>query len=56
MQRGEQIWLRMALLLGTRKIWEWILGTVGLLFFGFLLKTDYWRDLLDTLGDVLIEL
>ena len=21
-QRGEQIWLRMALLLGTRKIWE----------------------------------
>ena len=53
MQRGEQIWLRIALLLGTRKNWEQISGTVGTLFFDFLSKTDYWRDLLGTLGDAL---
>ena len=53
MQRGEQIWLRIALLLGTRKNWEHILDTIGPLFFSFLPKTDYWRDLLGTLGDAL---
>ena len=53
MQRGEQIWLRIAFLLGPRKYWEQILGTVGPLFFSFSPKTDYLRNLLGTLGDAL---
>ena len=54
-QRGEQIWLRIALLLGTRKNWEHILGTVGPLFFSFLPKTDYSWNLLGTLRDVFMS-
>ena len=53
-QRGEQIWLRIALLLGTRKKLGTDIGHCWTFVFRFFLpKTDYWRDLLGTLGDAL---
>ena len=47
----REIWLRIGLVLATRKYWVGNWATVGVLIFIFISKISYWECFLGTLGD-----